>query len=860
MRTKAFPLLGMLLAGGLAALLFWSAPRVEAGIYNADGEVTYKEYWVPHSEFTGGCHHPINEGSWYLEPWPGCVKELEFTIADDFMQALRVELYLDIWRGRLKRPIRFKINNGRVYTPTVGFEWSRSPYLVEIPKAELKLGANVIAFWDDSGGYHIHDIAFRIYHDASHPLLPGPGSDATPPNGQLTTLVADNGSFDPQTGGTLLVNNNQITLTASATDAAYVEFHAFYEGYDEDNDGQTRDWHNLNRNNYNPGGIRERPSGGTINHIGTDVDAPYMVVWRLPHIVNQPGVKFKIRLVDGEGNVREGASGISSAFTLAREYAVEAFRVPNFQDAPIHAGGDAPKQLTRTITLTKIVDVTAAYLVSAFWNNPYLSINGGVEFLAFESGEEDWALSIRSIDPATLKRGPNVIKYSYNSRRISYGQFVEKPGPMIVVQRSLPGGPTPPTPAPTHTPTPTRTPTPIGTRLTPAETPTATLTASTATPTPTLAPTVPTTLTPRVSTGLQALYLFNEGNGVTVSDLSGVGAPLNLTIGNGANSTWLAGGGLQLDAPTTIASAGAATKIVESCRVTNEVTIEAWLQPASLNQGGPARIVTLSNAALERNFTLGQGLWGDRPADLYSLRLRLDAQGTDGLALSTGEGTLTPERTHLVFTRNAAELGSIYLNGVHSVSKAKPGALADWKADQRLVLASELNGERPWLGSYYLVAIYCHALSLAEVQQNFRAGVHGVPGVIEDDPDPPGDDPLIAPGIHGLVWVDGNTNGEREADEPLIAGAGVTLLDGESRGAFFREQINTASDGRFRFDDLPAGEYILVILLPLGYTVSNHEQTITVDSSDGDLRFVAIPVQPGEDGETSRVYLPLVER
>ncbi|MCH2580554.1 MAG: DUF1592 domain-containing protein, partial [Planctomycetes bacterium] len=43
----------------------------------------------------------------------------------------------------------------------------------------------------------------------------------------------------------------------------------------------------------------------------------------------------------------------------------------------------------------------------------------------------------------------------------------------------------------------------------------------------------------------------------------------------------------------------------------------------------------------------------------------------------------------------------------------------------RLALADELSGGRPWLGTYYLVAVYNRDLSPAEVERNFKAG----PGV-----------------------------------------------------------------------------------------------------------------------------------
>ena len=42
--------------------------------------------------------------------------------------------------------------------------------------------------------------------------------------------------------------------------------------------------------------------------------------------------------------------------------------------------------------------------------------------------------------------------------------------------------------------------------------------------------------------------------------------------------------------------------------------------------------------------------------------------------------------------------------------------------DFRLALANEFGGARSWLGTYRLVAIFRHALSMNEVQQNYHAG------------------------------------------------------------------------------------------------------------------------------------------
>ncbi|MCB0064704.1 MAG: hypothetical protein KDE19_21420, partial [Caldilineaceae bacterium] len=411
-----------------------------AGVYNANDDVTYKEYWLPHSEFTGGIDDTLpgcvdtvpNGGAFYLEPVNSCSKTVHFTINDNFADALKIEIYLDLWRNHVPPSASFQINNGPIHQPPVGYNWSRTPYIAAIDKSELVRGANVIKFMDTNGAYHIHDAAFRIYFDDAHPLRDANGATITAPQGRLLTIWADNGLFNATDGGTLQVDDDQLVLTAQVdTPAQFVEFHGYYDGYDEDNDGQFVDWHNATRNNFYPGGTTPSPLGGTIDHIGTvAVGAPgqYMTHWLLPYIVNQSGVKFKIRLVDRNYVVREAAGGVSAPFTLSRSKNVQSYYDAGFVDAGIYQGGNKPLTITRSIQLPNtlnVADFQEGYFLGAYWQNPNIAINSGTKFKAFSGGEDSWALSVRKISPTLLHSGKNNLVYTYSS---GFGQFVEKPG------------------------------------------------------------------------------------------------------------------------------------------------------------------------------------------------------------------------------------------------------------------------------------------------------------------------------------------------------------------------------------------------------------------------------------------------
>ena len=63
------------------------------------------------------------------------------------------------------------------------------------------------------------------------------------------------------------------------------------------------------------------------------------------------------------------------------------------------------------------------------------------------------------------------------------------------------------------------------------------------------------TTDPRVTSGLLVLYRFTAGGGSTVFDVSGVGTPMNLSIADPVNTTWIGGGGLALTGPAFVGAA-----------------------------------------------------------------------------------------------------------------------------------------------------------------------------------------------------------------------------------------------------------------------------------------------------------------
>ena len=208
-------------------------------------------------------------------------------------------------------------------------------------------------------------------------------------------------------------------------------------------------------------------------------------------------------------------------------------------------------------------------------------------------------------------------------------------------------------------------------------------------------------------------YLFNEGSGDIVHD-SGAGAPLDLTVDNPANASWISGGGLSIDSPTIVVSPGPATKVIDACMATNEITIEAWIKPSSYEQGGPARIVTCSFDGSFRNFTLGQDVTS--PSKGYQIRLRTPVAGLNGsdVRLQDPPDTVVLDKvSKLVYSRNAAGEAKFYIDGTEVASKQIDGDFSNWDTSYQLALANEIpqGGTRLWLGELHYVAIYSEALT-----------------------------------------------------------------------------------------------------------------------------------------------------
>jgi hypothetical protein len=185
---------------------------------------------------------------------------------------------------------------------------------------------------------------------------------------------------------------------------------------------------------------------------------------------------------------------------------------------------------------------------------------------------------------------------------------------------------------------------------------------------------------------------------------------------------WVAGWGIRLGAGGAAqASSSASQKLAQLIQSTGEYSIEVWAAPANVTQTD-AYLLTYSGGNSSRNMTLGQH------AMQYEARTRSsssDANGAPALLTSATGMAVQAALQHVVLTFDGVNGQQIYINGQYSgdADPSKGASLANWDNAFVLALGHEVSGQRQWQGVIKFAAVYNRALSAAQVQQNFAAGV-----------------------------------------------------------------------------------------------------------------------------------------
>lgn len=230
-----------------------------------------------------------------------------------------------------------------------------------------------------------------------------------------------------------------------------------------------------------------------------------------------------------------------------------------------------------------------------------------------------------------------------------------------------------------------------------------------------------------------AKWQFQEGQGLTAYDTSGVDPAMNLTLSG--NVTWAGGWGITLGSGGASAQATTATsaKLAQKIQASGQYSIELWIDPANTTQTN-ADVVAYADSATSNNFAFAQ-----------------DAVQYQAYGLSTVNASNTPLTTnpddnddslaqaalqHVVITYDPTDGRKIYVDGLLScattttpcaagvdVDTLTGGTLTDWDPSSLFILGSAPGGQRAWQGTIKFAAIHDIALTQQQVQQNYAAGV-----------------------------------------------------------------------------------------------------------------------------------------
>lgn len=221
-----------------------------------------------------------------------------------------------------------------------------------------------------------------------------------------------------------------------------------------------------------------------------------------------------------------------------------------------------------------------------------------------------------------------------------------------------------------------------------------------------------------------AKWQFKEGSGLTAYDTSGVSPSMDLTL-NG-NVTWVGGWGIALPGAGANAQASTATssKLAQMISSSGQYSIELWADPGNVTQT-KADLVSYAASPSAVNFAFAQDGFQ------YEAFGRSSATGLDGTPslltnVNDNMGQLAQAALqHIVLTYDPTHGRQLYVNGQFTgdVDKSTGGTLANWDNSFAFVLGSAPGGTRPWQGTIKFAAIHNVALTQAQVQQNFAAGV-----------------------------------------------------------------------------------------------------------------------------------------
>ena len=179
--------------------------------------------------------------------------------------------------------------------------------------------------------------------------------------------------------------------------------------------------------------------------------------------------------------------------------------------------------------------------------------------------------------------------------------------------------------------------------------------------------------------------------------------------------------GIEFNEPGLVVSEKPATVLYNNIVPNDAFALECWVRSLDNDQYGPARIVSYSIHAGQRNFTLGQ-----EGPDLV-FRLRTNSTDKNGIYPTVrARGTFASDAfRHIVINFQSGNLW-IFVDGKEISSyQYYDGELTNWDDSFYLILGNEKLFNRPWKGQINYLCIYNRPMRSDEVFRSFSEGING---------------------------------------------------------------------------------------------------------------------------------------
>jgi len=424
----------LLIAPGLALAMREPFQPSVSGDRWAETGVFFREHWAQFDATisnSSGRMLRVNDAELSLHPEYGRRPEARangFTLVDvpeDLFALQGADLYLEVWGGHPKTANkRFLLNGKQVYAiPDDGCEAGHCAYsypLIPLRVEQLVSGRNAVQFACDRGqtfwGHFIVDeAAIRCYLKPDHPDLAARG---------LQGFSAD---VELQSQHTALGDEVSIGLSHPKPmdhQIEAVEYFARYDGYDDDGDGQTNDWHGYTHDQK------------YVNNIGEATSAPFSTVWDTRMIPDQDGPIALRALVHLRGGLYYWTPVLDGLEFARGRHRVQVYAC---RDMPVPFWSRASQVRTATIDLPQdLSSVESAGLIVKIWDGgegtvkePF-KINGHAYSITSGRAIHDVVHTDIEIDPAHLKPGVNTLTLLSDTEH--HGIEVLLPGPCLVVR------------------------------------------------------------------------------------------------------------------------------------------------------------------------------------------------------------------------------------------------------------------------------------------------------------------------------------------------------------------------------------------------------------------------------------------